>query len=1176
MSVLDLVAKISLDTTQYTAGLSSASSQATSFGGAVKKGLGTIGSIATKALGAASTAALIFGGASVKTGKEFDVAMSQVAATMGKTSAEMEREVGSVDLAWGTFSGNLRDYAQEMGANTQFSAVQAAEALNYMALAGYDTQKSMETLPKVMNLAAAGAMDLARASDMVTDTESAFGLESERTGLMVDEMAKAASTGNTSVEQLGEAFLRVGGLAKELNGGFVTLSDGTKKPIDGITEMSIAMTAMANAGIKGSEAGTHMRNMIMKLSNPTKAGTEQMEALGLKVFDAEGNMRSLHDIMGELNGSLGELTQEEKIQAIADLFNARDLASVEAILAAVEQDWDEIGREIVKAQEAGVLYNGQLYSMEDAQAKFGDAIYDAEQGFKVLGAAEFMAMQQLDNLEGDMTYFKSALEGAQIAISDKITPSLREFVKEGTSGISEFTNKLRSGDVDGAINALGESIGNITATAVSKIPQLVETGGKLLLAIGKGIINNSPEIIKSVEQAIGYLTSTVSENAPKLLDKGVELIGKLGDGIVDSGPLLLDKGINLINDFSSHIGAGADSLLTAGIEFVAKIGEGFVSGIPQFLEKALPMFEQFTEWIRGNAGKLVDSGMQLILNIAQGIANSIPTLVQYIPQIVINIAGIINDNAPKLLSTGVQLVAKLVGGIISAIPVIISNIPKIIQAIVSVFFAFNWIGLGKNVITFIANGVKGLATAVPEAIKNIGQTAIDWFSAMNWSTLGADIIDLIVIGVQSLVTAIPSALQSIGTTAIELFKSIDWLGVGKFVVEGLISGISGLATAAVDAIKGVGTAILDGFKSLFGINSPSTVMEEQGNFLIEGLTNALTQLPGAILGFLTEGLNNVVTWGADLASKGLEAASNFATNVKDGFVNAKEKVSETVGNIKEKVSSGFSTAKEKVTDAVGNIKKEVGDGFSTAQENVSSAAKNIKDGVSKSFTTAKENAVRAAINIKTGIGTNFTAAKSSVSSAMSNIKDGISKGINTAKSTVNTAVTNIKTYLSGLSSVASTVGKIFDDIRKKISDKINDAKDAVSRGIEKIKDKFNFSWSLPKLKLPHFSVSGKFSVNPPSVPHFSIDWYKKAMDNPFVIDGAQIFGATNGSLLGGGEAGREIVVGEQKALDLISKASGNQELLTRVNYLIRLLEYYLPKRTSLTSKELDRMLGALL
>lgn len=401
MNVFDLSAILRLDTTQFDMALAGTEGKTTIIGTGMQKAM----KVADVALAATGSAIGAFVASSIKKGSEFDKSISQVAATMGLSMDEMASQVGKVDTAWGVFDGNLREYAQFMGKNTAFSAIECADALNYMALAGYNTQQSMDMLPNVLNLAAAGNMDLARASDMVTDTQTAFGISAERTTQMVDEMAKAASTGNTSVEQLGDAFLVVGGLAQELNGGLVKLADGTQAPVDGIQELEIALTAMANSGVKGSEAGTHMRNMLLKLSSPTAEGTKRMEALGIKVFDASGQMRSLKDVMGDLNVALGNLTQEQKIQAISELFNTRDLASAEALLGAVGQDWDKIGESILNAQ----------------------------------GAAQKMANTQLDNLAGDVTLFKSALEGAKIAVSDQLQPSLRKFVQLGTDLLGKFT-----------------------------------------------------------------------------------------------------------------------------------------------------------------------------------------------------------------------------------------------------------------------------------------------------------------------------------------------------------------------------------------------------------------------------------------------------------------------------------------------------------------------------------------------------------------------------------------------------------------------------------------------------------------------------------------------------------------------------------------------------------------
>lgn len=381
MNVFDLTASLTLDTREYERALNTAKgttvSATTDIGARVskmKKGF-LIGA------GAMAAGFAAFGVSSIKTGMEFDSAMSQVSATMGKTNKEMLDEVGEVDLAWGHFSGNLREYAQEMGAHTKYSATESAEALNYMALAGYDAQKSMEMLPSVLNLAAAGNMELARASDMVTDASSALGLSQEETTDMVDKMAMAASKSNTSVEQLGDAFLTVGGTAKNLK--------------NGTTELSTALGILADNGIKGSEGGTILRNAILSLTAPTSKAKSELEALGVSAYDSKGNMRGLDEIFGDLNTSLSNLTGEERAEALGKIFNKRDLKGIEALLGNAGQRWDDLSGYI-----------------DDAQ-----------------GSAQKMADTQLDNLEGDITLLKSAFEGLKIGVSDKLMPVIRKFVK---------------------------------------------------------------------------------------------------------------------------------------------------------------------------------------------------------------------------------------------------------------------------------------------------------------------------------------------------------------------------------------------------------------------------------------------------------------------------------------------------------------------------------------------------------------------------------------------------------------------------------------------------------------------------------------------------------------------------------------------------------------------------
>ena len=369
-----------------------------------------------------------FGAAAVDAGKQFDSSMSQVAATMGTTTDQI---------------GELRDFAQQMGATTAFSATEAADALNYMALAGYDAETSMEMLPTVLDLAAAGGMDLASASDMITDSQSALGLSLGETSDLVDKMATAASNSNTSVSQLGDAILTIGGTAKNMAGG--------------TDELATTLGLLADNGIKGAEGGTHLRNMILSLTNPTEDAKIALEDLDVKIFDARGNMRSFADIFPELSDAMADLTQEERLSALNTIFNKTDISSVNALLDTTRERWENLG----------------------------GAISDSA------GAAEQMANTQLDNLAGDITLFESALEGAKIALSDEVTPALRDMVQWGTDGMSRITEAIREDGVIGAVSELGEILGEKVGEFFTNLPELavtaVKTAGETLFAFAEGV-----------------------------------------------------------------------------------------------------------------------------------------------------------------------------------------------------------------------------------------------------------------------------------------------------------------------------------------------------------------------------------------------------------------------------------------------------------------------------------------------------------------------------------------------------------------------------------------------------------------------------------------------------------------------------------------------------------------
>lgn len=351
-------------------------------------------------------------------------------------------------------------------------------------------------------------------------------------------------------------------------------------------------------------------------------------------------------------------------------------------------------------------FNKMTASSDATVQKFWKGIQDSS------GSAAQQAATQLDNLQGDITLLSSATEGLQLAFYNTFSGTIRGAIKGVTSEVSGLAEAMESGGISGALSKLAQDAINFSG----QLPGLTKIGGDLINGL-----------ISSVTQNSGSITTAVSQ---------------------------------LLNNLASTISTGLNVFTSVGVNLLTTISSGMTQGIPTFLGQALPMLTQFTESLRSNAGKLINAGLTLIQNIAQGLINSIPVLIAYVPTIITNLAGIINDNAPKILATGVTIITNLAIGLVRAIPLLIVNLPKIITAIVSVFTAFNWFSLGKNIVTGIIKGVKNL----PSLLKTAAKNAVNGFK-------GAFRGNGILSAVKGAFTKIPSAVKSIFTKAVSLVKS---------------------------------------------------------------------------------------------------------------------------------------------------------------------------------------------------------------------------------------------------------------------------------------------------------------------------------------------------------------------------------------------------------------------
>ena len=517
---------------------------------------------------------------SVSVGMNFDASMSQVAATMGTT-------VDQID--------NLTKVAKEMGSTTKFTATQAADALNYLALAGYDADKAAEVLPSVLNLAAAGGMDLAYASDLVTDAMASLNIEANKQNVddFGNKLAMAASKANANVSQLGEAILTVGGTAANLKGG--------------TTELTTALGLLANVGIKGAEGGTHLRNIILSLQSPTDEAAKKMQKLGLQVYDSQGKMRGLNDILSDLNSAMNGMTQGQKDSIINQLFNKTDLAAVNGLLAAQGEQWDTLAAQIDNAD----------------------------------GAMGQMAETQIDNLQGAMTIMSSAFEGMQLAVYDELEPTLTEAVKWGTDCLTQLTTALSEGGPEAMLAAAGEIISDLAAGIAAQLPGLMQTGVEI----------------------ITQLAQNLTDTMPAMLDTGAEVLAALAQGIINATPALLTSATEIIAEFMLYLGDHADEIMDTGMQLLESLVIGITDNLPQLITAAAALIAKWAAALIAHLPDILKCGAAMLTTLVDGIIRSIENLAEAALACIAKLVGVWDGNMDEFGHIGENIVQGIINGI---------------------------------------------------------------------------------------------------------------------------------------------------------------------------------------------------------------------------------------------------------------------------------------------------------------------------------------------------------------------------------------------------------------------------------------------------------------------------------------------------------------------------------
>lgn len=671
--------------------------------------------------------------AAVKTAADFEAAMSEVGAISGASAQ---------DLA------TLTAKAKEMGATTSFSASESAEAMKYMAMAGWKTADMTAGIAGIMNLAAAAGEDLGTTSDIVTDGLTAFGMSAKESGRFADVMAAASTNANTNVTMLGESFKYCAATAGAM--GY------------NIEDISVALGVMANAGIKGSTAGTTLKNVIANMAKPTDAQAAVMQKLGISLTDGSGNMKSFAEVMNNLRSSFNGLSETEKASYATTLAGKESMSGLLTIVNASAADFDKLTEAI----------NGSS------------------------GSAEAMAAKMLDNLKGQLTLLKSAVEGIAITIGDKLLPYLKKFVS-WVQKAADYINNLSDAQVDSIMK---------WAAIAAAIPPIIMVFGKVVTMVG------------TVQRTFGTITKTIANFG----------------GII--GTITSPAGI--------VIGVLA-AIAVAAVLIIKNWDQvkAFLQNVGNWFKNA---FEKAGFSVQGFKDKFTSIG-----NTVGSIAGKISSFVK-------NIAGIFKKEFAGSVGEGADAAGgafeTIVGGAVAAFDTIVAAVDKGLKAFNAIleFFGGAFTGNWDSAAQDFRNSIKNIFPPdIAAGIINVFNTLLPGIKAVA-SGIKATFTGLVQ-DVKKIFDGFTTIFKGIGTMLKGVFTG-DWKGALnglKTIARGALSGLVNIIKAPFKLIAGTVKGAINSFKSL---NIVKSIFTAVGNAIKKVLSRC-----GVDMKKFSANLNNIKT-----------------------------------------------------------------------------------------------------------------------------------------------------------------------------------------------------------------------------------------------------------------------------------------------------------------------------
>lgn len=1090
-----IAAKMTLDISNFTSQLNLAQNQAQRLAVESSKSF-QIGSALTgmgKVLSTAVTLPLLgIAATSIKVGNEFQAQMSRVQAIAGATGGELDK---------------MKAQAIELGAKTAFSAKEAAQGMENLASAGFQVNEIMDAMPGVLDLAAVSGGDVAASSEAMASSLRAFGLEAGQAGHVADVFARAAADTNAETVDMAEAMKYVAPVAHSMG-----LS---------LEETAASIGIMADAGIKGSQAGTTLRGALSRIAKPTKAMVKSMDQLGVSFYDANGKMIPLREQIAQLKTATAGLTQEERNRHLVTLYGQNSLSGMLALLDAGPEKLDKMTNALINSD----------------------------------GAAREMAETMQDNLASKIEQMGGAFESAAIVIQQILEPALTKVVGGITKLIEAFLNMSPVGQkmvviFAGMVAALGPLLliaGTVITTMVKlRIamqflgPAFMGTMGTIALVVAafyalvavfmiaytksekfRNFIDN---LAPAIKKGLGIAVEWAAEKLKVLW----EWLQKAGEKVKEFGSAISSKVANTLQQFGINLGQAGSSIgsfISSGLErlggafgkvggvmsiaasVLTKVGLAFfgitgplglvISLVVSFLtawartgelnaDGITQVFDNLSSTIQGAADAInqylpifVQKGTEILVKLIEGIANAIPGVVSVISQVIESLVQTISTVLPTILAAGVQILTALINGIAQALPTIIQAAIQIIMAL------FN--GLIQALPTIISAAIQiiqALIQGLVEALPAIIEAALQIITGL----------------VQGLIQALPmileAALQIIMGLVNALIENIGpileaGIQILMALIQGLIQMIPELIVAAIEIITTLLTSILSNLPQLLEAGVKLLLA------LIQGLIQMIPQLLAGAIQIMMALLKAIVDYVPKLLQAGVQLLQALIQGIASLIGSLVSTIASMMGQVVSKIASFLGQMLSGGANLIRNLISGIGSMIGSVVGKISSMGSSMISsitGFAGQMVSAGVNLVQGFINgIGSMVSSAVNAAANMASSALNAVKGflGIHSpsrvmekmGVYTGQGFVNGIGNMIRTTRDKAIEMAATVTEALSDVKMNIQENgvVQKVKDVFEQIVDEMPDELpkpGFGKVLDAIRTPEVDLYGNKDKDP--------------------------------------------------------------------------------------------------